>query len=108
MTSALQPFDRASRRRPFWLLLVLALFLAGQVASAAHWHEASAALQVDADCALCVLSGANGAAAVAGGWQLPVLPCAILVVFLFVALVRRTFVRLQDSRAPPSVLNFSA
>lgn len=108
MISALNTFDRIVQRRPFrlksyGLLLVLALFLAGQIASSAHWHDAAS--QLDTDCALCMLSTANGAAAVADGWQLLVVPCIILFVLPFPAMVRRTVVRFHDSRAPPFLLN---
>jgi hypothetical protein len=106
MTSALKDFDRSSRRRPlsltpYGLLLVLALFLAGQIASAAHWHDA--VNQLDTDCALCMLSTANGAAALASGWQLPTVLVAAFTVILLSSMVRRTVVRFHDSRAPPSL-----
>lgn len=104
MTSPLHNALR-SRRRPYWLLLVLALFLAGQVASAAHWHDAID--QADADCALCMLSSANGAAAVAAGWQFLAAPLGSLFVFMFVPMVRRAVVRFHDSRAPPAFLSSS-
>ena len=94
-----------SSRRPYWLLLVLALFVAGQVAASAHWHDALD--QADADCALCVLSSANGSVAVGKGWQFaPIFLCA-LAVFLFIPMVRRTVVRFHDSRAPPALLSSS-
>jgi hypothetical protein len=87
------------------LLLVLALFFAGQVAGSAHWHEAVA--QPDVDCALCMLSTANGAAAIATGWQLPALLFGAVFVSLFLVAVRRTVVRFHDSRAPPALLSSS-
>lgn len=106
MTSALQDFDRSTRRRPlsltpYGLLLALALFVAGEVASSAHWHDA--AKQLDTDCALCMLSTANGAAAVASAWQLPTVLIAAFIVILQSPTVRRTVVRFHDSRAPPSL-----
>jgi hypothetical protein len=104
MTSPLHNAIRTARR-PYWLLLVLALFLAGQVASSSHWHEALA--QADADCALCMLSSATGAAAIATGWQLTAIPLAFFAVSLLLVAVRRSVVRFHDSRAPPSVLNVS-
>jgi CHASE2 domain-containing sensor protein len=91
-------------RRPYWLLLVLALFLAGQVASASHWHEAATA-PADADCALCILSSANGAAAIAEGWQLPATPPGVFLALFLLVVARRAAVRFHDSRAPPSLLN---
>jgi uncharacterized membrane protein YhaH (DUF805 family) len=98
MTSLLNNAAR-SPRRPYWLLLVLALFLAGQVASTAHWHDALD--PTDADCALCVLSSANGAAAVGKDWQFAAVFFGCIAVFLFVPMARRTAVRFHDSRAPP-------
>jgi uncharacterized membrane protein YhaH (DUF805 family) len=104
MTSLLENAMR-SPRRPYWLLLVLALFLAGQVASASHWHDALD--QADADCALCVLSSANGAAAIAKGWQFAAVLFYGIAVFLFVPMARRSVVRFHDSRAPPAFLSSS-
>lgn len=86
-------------RKPYWLLLVLALFLAGQIASAQHWHNAVSEA-ADYDCALCVLSGATAA----------ILPDALVIagiaLFTFVLLeITRTFicrrVYAYESRAPP-------
>jgi len=99
MASSLSNFDRSFLRRPYWLVLVLALFFAGQVASSAHWHDA--AKQLDADCALCMLSGANGAAAVASAWQPLSIPLGAPVFLLFVTAIRRIAIRFHDSRAPP-------
>ncbi|HSB96844.1 MAG TPA: hypothetical protein VLC91_10355 [Spongiibacteraceae bacterium] len=99
MISSLSNFDRSFLRRPYWLVLVLALFFAGQVASSAHWHDA--ATQLDVDCALCMLSGANGAAVVANVWQPLSIPLGAPVFLLFVAAIRRIATRFHDSRAPP-------
>jgi hypothetical protein len=90
---------RVKARRPYWLLLALALFFAGQVATASHWHNDAAKL--DADCALCVLSSAAGAA---------IVPDALIVAgvavstFIFIEITcafiyRRVYA--YDSRAPP-------
>lgn len=88
------------------MLLVLALFLAGQVASSAHWHDVAAANQLDADCALCMLSTASGAAAIGAGWQLLIAPCSVLVAVVFLPMARRAVVRFHDSRAPPAILTY--
>lgn len=111
MNSALNKLDRSTRRRPlsltpYGLLLVLALFLAGQVASAAHWHDVIDT--PDVDCALCMLSSANGAAAIGTGFQFLTTFFSGFAVFLFVPMARRTVVRFHDSRAPPSLLNLHA
>ena len=90
-----------SQRRPYWLLLVLALFFAGQVASSAHWHAADSVNQLDADCALCMLSGANGAAAITTVWQSLSIPLGSIFFVYFVATMRRSAPRFFDSRAPP-------
>jgi hypothetical protein len=87
------------------LLLVLALFLGGQIASNSHWHDTTA--PVDADCALCMLSSANGAAAVDSAWKLQVAPFGVFVISLLLVALRRAAVRFHDSRAPPSLLNTS-
>lgn len=86
-------------RRPYWLLLVLALFLAGQIASAQHWHN-TASEAADYDCALCVLSGATAA----------ITPAALIIAgfalatFVLIA-ITHTFagqcVCAYHSRAPP-------
>jgi hypothetical protein len=104
MTSSLRN-DPRSLQRPYWLLLVLALFVAGQVAGFSHWHDAVD--QPEPDCALCMLSTANGAAAIAGEWQLPQLPSVYLLVSLLLVAVLRTVERFHDSRAPPALLNTS-
>jgi hypothetical protein len=90
-------------RRPYWLLLALALFLAGQLAISQHWHDASSAA-VDYDCALCVLSGVSGAAAIASGWQAIAVPLCVFSTLYFFLVYRRCAIRFNDSRAPPSLL----
>jgi hypothetical protein len=87
-------------RRPYWLLLALALFLSGQIASAEHWHNASSEA-VDYDCALCVLSGVNGAAIVSSAWQAQGVPLFVFISVYFFFFTRRSVVRFNDSRAPP-------
>jgi hypothetical protein len=86
-------------RKPYWLLLALVLFLAGQIASAQHWHN-SVSDKADYDCALCVLSGATAA----------IIPAALIIagtalVVFFLLENKRTFVRrcvyAYESRAPP-------
>ena len=90
------------RRRPYWLLLVLALFLAGQAAAAGHWHDGGA--QADSDCALCLFAGAGSAALTGSGWQ-PLAICLGITVFLILTgAPRRSAVRFHDSRAPPAYL----
>ena len=98
-------FNKASAVRPYWLLLALVLFLAGQVATAAHWHDDRAAFgdqsSLDLDCALCVLSSAAGAALTSD----PLILASIaLCTFIFTA-ITRTFIARRapayDSRAPP-------
>ncbi len=85
-------------RRPWWLLLALALFLAGQTLAAAHWHDDSQGL--DSDCALCVYSSTATAAVAAAGWQTPIVIVAAIL-FSLVTSVRLVAVRFCDSRAPP-------
>lgn len=87
-------------RRPYWLLLVLALFLAGQVASAQHWHNAVSDA-VDYDCALCVLSGTNTGAIITSAWQAPVIIVFAFVSFYCCVAIQRGVVRFNDARAPP-------
>ncbi len=91
--------DKRRARRPYWLLLVLALFVAGQVAAAGHWHDNSDTHH--ADCALCLLSSANGAAAIDS--TVPFIAVALSeFVFLFtLPATRGGFSRCYDSRAPP-------
>lgn len=86
-------------RKPYWLLLALVLFLAGQIASAQHWHNAVSDA-ADYDCALCVLSGATAA----------IIPDALiiaviaLVTFVSIEIARPLACRCiyaYQSRAPP-------
>lgn len=83
-------------RPPAWLVLLALLFVAAQCLGAVHSLEH----QTDTDCALCVLSSAVAAAAVASGW---VFALGIgTAVFHLVALPRRRRAgRFHDSRAPP-------
>lgn len=85
--------------RPYWLLLALVLFFAGQIAVASHWHDDANAL--DADCALCILSSASGAAL--NSETLTISGFALcVVVFRYIArafVARRT--QAYASRAPP-------
>jgi hypothetical protein len=101
MFSLLSKFHRRSRRRPYWLVLALALFLAGQVAGSAHWHETAS--QLDADCALCMLSNANGAAVSAASWPPLTIALSGIVCLVFAVPASRRVVRFFDSRAPPSI-----
>ena len=92
-----------SNCRPWWLLLVLALFLGGQTLAALHHHdeEMTHKGQVpDHDCALCVYASMATAAIGSAGWQ--------LTISLFDAVwltrrvgVRRAAVRFHNSLAPP-------
>lgn len=99
MQFSVDKFNARALRRPYWLLLVLALFIGGQIVSSAHWHDTSH--QLDADCALCMLSSANGAAATNAAWQPLSVPLGAPVFLLFVAAIRRIATRFHDSRAPP-------
>jgi hypothetical protein len=87
-------------RRPYWLLLVLALFLAGQVASAQHWHD-TLSDAADYDCALCVLSGTSTGAITTSAWQAPALIVFAFVFFYCHVATQRAVVRFSDARAPP-------
>ena len=91
--------NKTRARRPYWLLLALVLFFAGQIATASHWHNDLN--KVDADCALCMLSSANSAAAIDSA--LPVIAVVLFAcIFLFILPVTRSgFSRCYDSRAPP-------
>jgi len=96
-----------SSHRPWWLLLTLVLFFAGQTLAAAHWHDDSPSHKgkgLDSACALCVYSSTATAAVNADGWQIPVSTFAII---WFTALVSfdSVAVRFFDSRAPPSLLS---
>lgn len=92
--------NKARARRPYWLLLALALFFAGQIASASHWHDVASST-IDNDCALCVLSSATGAAIVSDAFNIAsIVLCTFLVIH-----VARIFVSQRaysyNSRAPP-------
>lgn len=91
--------DSTRSRRPYWLLLVLALFMAGQCLSVSHWHATTSGS--DFDCALCVLSSANQGSAPASGWLLLDLAFFSFVFLLLTCGVRRSALRFHDSRAPP-------
>lgn len=86
-------------RRPYWLLLALVLFVAGQIATASHWHNDLN--KIDADCALCVLSSATSAAIVDSALPIiSVVLCAFILAEITQAIAHRC-VRSYDSRAPP-------
>lgn len=89
-----------SARRPYWLLLALALFVAGQCLSVSHWHDFDN--RADFDCALCVLSSASGAAALDSAWPSLATVLAALVFLVAVYALQRGVRRFHDSRAPPS------
>lgn len=97
--------NKVRARRPYWLLLALALFFAGQIAIAAHWHDAAPSSHtnstLDSDCALCVLSSTAGAAVVAAAL---VIAGIALCAFLLTE-ITRTFISQRahayQSRAPP-------
>ena len=93
-------FNKSRARRPYWLLLALALFFAGQIASASHWHDA-ASNTIDSDCALCVLSSATGAAIVSDAFKVAsIVLCTFLVVHVARVFVSRRAYSYR-SRAPP-------
>lgn len=86
-------------RRPYWLLLVLALFLGGQTAAQDHWHHGGKT--VDYDCALCVLSSVTSGAITSDDW-VPLVISAFSAIFIYLVVVpARAAVRFHDSRAPP-------
>ncbi|HET8710015.1 MAG TPA: hypothetical protein VFM32_01470 [Spongiibacteraceae bacterium] len=90
---------KVARARPYWLLFALALFIAGQFATAAHWHDEGKTL--DADCALCALSSAAGAAIAP---DTPTIASVVVCAFFFIEVAcifisRHT--RIYNSRAPP-------
>ena len=89
------------RKRPYWLLFALVLFLAGQCLSSAHWHDSDQL--PDAECALCLLSSANSGAMLTDAW-LPLVVVIICAPIFFYrnAQVRRIAQRFYDSQAPPS------
>lgn len=96
----LSEFNKPRARRPYWLLLALALFFAGQIAAVSHWHDAAAS-GIDSDCALCVLSSTTGAAIVADAVKI----AGIVLCIFFLFHVTRAFVSqhvsFYQSRAPP-------
>lgn len=91
--------NRRGTQRPYWLLLVLALFVAGQIAGAGHWHNDNKTL--DADCALCMLSSANSGTVIDSAWPLIAAALFAFVFFFVVKLTQRSCSRCYDSRAPP-------
>jgi hypothetical protein len=96
-----QRFQRS--RRPWWLLLTLALLLAGQTLAASHWHDESFAHKgksLDSDCALCVYSSTATAAFSMVDFQIAVV-IAAAVWFILATGVRLVAIRFCDSRAPP-------
>jgi hypothetical protein len=96
-----QSFPRS--RRPWWLLLTLVLFFAGQSLAAAHWHDDSLAHKgkgLDSDCALCVYSSTATAAFSAVDFQTAVV-IAAAVWFTHATGVHLVAIRFFDSRAPP-------
>lgn len=99
MTSLSSNNQRSLLFRPYWLVLALVLFFAGQIASSAHWHDIGN--QLDADCALCMLSGANGAALTTSTWQPLSIPLGAPLVLIIAAVVRCAATPCYDSRAPP-------
>lgn len=95
---------QASARRPYWLLLALVLFFAGQVAAAAHWHvdgEPGQHNSLDLDCALCALSSAAGAAIASTAFALASLALAAFVFLPPAQAIIAQRVHAYRSRAPP-------
>lgn len=87
--------------RPWWLLLALALFFAGQTLAAAHRHDDGiGGKSSDGDCALCIYSSTATAAVSTAGLQAAVIFAAVIG-FTQAAGIRRAAVRFCDSRAPP-------
>lgn len=91
--------NKTSTRRPYWLLLALLLFFAGQIAAAAHWHDE--ANVIDADCALCVLSSATGAAITAAALTFAGLILCTFILTETARVIARPCAHAYDSRAPP-------
>lgn len=96
---SLGKMNKSRASRPYWVLLALALFFAGQIAIASHWHNDSVVL--DTDCALCALSSATSAAITPDALIIASIP---LVTFVFIE-ITRAFVSQRvvayQSRAPP-------
>lgn len=89
--------------RPWWLLLALALFLAGQTLATAHRHDDSlGSTGADADCALCIYSSTATAAVSIASLQMAVIFAAIVGFAPFAGILRAA-VRFCDSRAPPFI-----
>ena len=86
-------------RHPYWLVLVFALFLAGQIASGAHWHDSTQSQ--DAECALCTLSNAVSGAITSSAWSIAVITAFIAVRFSLQTAPAIAVARCYDSRAPP-------
>ena len=97
--STIIPLHSRGLKRPYWLLLVLALFLGGQIASAGHWHDS--AKTIDHDCALCVLSSATSGAITSNAWHAGVFLSFIFIAFHCAAPLTRGAERFYESRAPP-------
>ena len=92
--------NKARARRPYWLLLALALFFAGQIAISAHWHDA-ASTTLDSDCALCVLSSTAGAAIAADALVVAgIILCTFLLIEISCTFISQR-VHAYQSRAPP-------
>lgn len=94
-------------RRPWWLLLTLVLFFAGQTLAAGHWHDDGLnhkGKSLDNACALCVYSSTATAAVNADSWQIPVFTFAIIWLTALVSF-NSVAARFFDSRAPPSLLS---
>jgi hypothetical protein len=104
MFSVLSKFESRRLRRPYWLALALVLFFAGQIVGSAHWHNSllhNTTDQLDADCALCMLSNANGVAVSASSWPPLTIPLSGIICIAFAVSRSRSVVRFFDSRAPP-------
>ncbi len=86
--------------RPYWVLLALALFFAGQIAAVSHWHDA-ATNSIDNDCALCVLSSAAGAAIASAAFVIGGIALALFIAAASVRNAKSRCVCVYQSRAPP-------
>jgi len=91
--------NKLRAQRPYWLLLALVLFFAGQIATASHWHNNPDTL--DADCALCMLSSATGAAIVTHALTFANIAFCIFILAEIIQAIAHRCVRSYDSRAPP-------